>query len=284
MLQAPWAAGDDRLLPQGSSPCSLPPTAASSTRAGKPPAGAASLRPAFRTRPTRAPLKPTEHGSTPMQYVRAATSMPPGNRQNSTRSADAGRKRSALPTPKPKQPEGPMPKPKRSARSKSERASPLRFWGPRNAQRSSSACRRCSNRAAATMAQSAAAALMHRRVSIASSQRLHKREMPTSRASNSPKRRLPISRPGWAMPVRSQDRSAPPHRRLPSRRPPRRPPDAMRRTSDHRGVRQMPSPRGRPQAAPGRAAAERAEAGCSTTPHARKSAGRTCRPGGRRCE
>jgi hypothetical protein len=63
-----------------------------------------------------------------------------------------------------------------------------------------------------------------------------------------------------------------PDQRLPSRRPPRRPHGTMRRASDHRGVRQMPSPRGRPQAAR-RAAVELAEAGRSTTPHARTAPG-----------
>src|SRR5262249_3596381 len=62
VLQARSVAGDGRLLPQGSSPCSLPPTAASSTPAGRHPAGAASLRPAFRTRPTRPPPKAAQHG------------------------------------------------------------------------------------------------------------------------------------------------------------------------------------------------------------------------------
>jgi hypothetical protein len=122
-------------------------------------------------------------------------------------------------------------------------------------------------------AQLAGAALTHRTVSIASSQRLDKGEMPTSRASNSPKPRPPILRPGCARQARSKDKSAPPDQRLPSRRPPRRPHGTMRRASDHRGVRQMPSPRGRPQAAPGRAAVELAEAGRSTTPHARTAPG-----------
>ena len=96
--------------------------------------------------------------------------------------------------------------------------------------------------------------------------RLLRREMPTSRASNSPKRRPPISTPGCARPVKLKDKSAPPHQRLPSRRAPRPPRGAMG------GAPQMPSPRGRPPA-PGRGAAERAGAGCSTTPHARTAPG-----------
>ena len=63
-----------------------------------------------------------------------------------------------------------------------------------------------------------------------------------------------------------KDKSAPPHQRLPSRRAPRPPRGAMG------GAPQMPSPRGRPPA-PGRGAAERAGAGCSTTPHARTAPG-----------